>query len=38
MISDGSYQAILAKYGVEQGAITPDVVNTPQTAPSPGAS
>lgn len=30
MMSDGSYQAILEKYGVQQGAITPDVVNTPQ--------
>jgi polar amino acid transport system substrate-binding protein len=38
MMSDGSYQAILAKYGVEQGAITPDVVNTPQVAPSASPS
>ena len=38
MLADGSYQAILTKYGVEQGAITADVVNTPQVAPSPGAS
>jgi polar amino acid transport system substrate-binding protein len=38
MMSDGSYQAILSKYQVEAGAITPDVVNTPQVAPSPGAS
>jgi polar amino acid transport system substrate-binding protein len=39
-MADGSYQAILAKYGVDQGAITPDVVNTPQVAPStsPAAS
>jgi polar amino acid transport system substrate-binding protein len=36
-MADGSYQAVLAKYGVEQGAITPDVVNTPQVAP-PSAS
>jgi len=33
-MSDGSYQQILTKYGVDQGAITPDVVNTPQVAPS----
>jgi hypothetical protein len=38
MLSDGSYQAILTKYQVEAGAITADVVNTPQVAPSPGAS
>ncbi len=36
-IADGSYQAILTKYGVEQGAITADVVNTPQVAPSPAS-
>lgn len=35
MISDGSYQSILEKYLVQAGAITPDVVNTPQVAPSP---
>jgi polar amino acid transport system substrate-binding protein len=35
MISDGSYQAVLEKYQVQAGAITPDVVNTPQEAPSP---
>ena len=27
-MSDGSYQAILEKYGVQQGAITPDVVES----------
>jgi polar amino acid transport system substrate-binding protein len=37
MMSDGSYQAVLDKYGVGQGAITPDVVNTPQAAPSPAS-
>jgi polar amino acid transport system substrate-binding protein len=37
-IADGSYQAILTKYAVESGAITADVVNTPEVAPSPGAS
>ncbi len=37
MISDGSYQAILAKYHVDAGAITSDVVNTPQVAPSPAS-
>lgn len=30
IMDDGTYQAILEKYGVQQGAITPDVVNTPQ--------
>ena len=38
MMSDGSYSAILTKYGDQSGAITPDVVNTPQVAPSPSAS
>jgi polar amino acid transport system substrate-binding protein len=38
MISDGSYQAVLEKYQVQAGAITPDVVNTPQVAPSPSPS
>jgi len=38
MVSDGSYQAVLVKYGVDQGAITTDVINTPQEAPSPGPS
>jgi len=38
MMSDGTYTAILTKYGDESGAITPDVVNTPQVAPSPSAS
>jgi polar amino acid transport system substrate-binding protein len=30
MMADGSYQAILEKYGVQSGAITPDQVNAPQ--------
>jgi polar amino acid transport system substrate-binding protein len=30
MISDGSYMNILTKYKVQSGAITADVVNTPQ--------
>ena len=38
VIDDGTYQSILEKYGVEQGAITPDVVNTPQGSPAPAAS
>ena len=38
MMTDGSYQAAPEKYHVEAGAITPDVVNTPQIAPSPSAS
>ena len=37
-MSDGSYQAILAKYAVDSGAVTPDDVNAPQTAPSAAPS
>jgi polar amino acid transport system substrate-binding protein len=35
MMSDGSYQAILAKYSVESGAITPDIVDAPLPSAAP---
>jgi polar amino acid transport system substrate-binding protein len=35
MIADGSYQSILAKYGVDSGAITADQVTAPLPSPAP---